>query len=140
MGYTHYFTQKKDADVGQWNQITKHFKQLMTFALIDKPLLIQRESDNGNPPCVDTNMIAFNGRGDNGHETMVLERCGSGFQFCKTARKPYDTAVIALLCLANHYAPDVWGIGSDGDKEEWADGLALARTVEPAATLPPELK
>lgn len=68
-------------------------------------------------------LITFNGIGDAAHETMWFDRKGDGFQFCKTARKPYDIAVIALLLLANRYAPEVWDIGSDGDAKDWQPTL-----------------
>lgn len=120
MGYTHYFEQKKSATPEQWEAITAGFNALRTAALITKhPFPIQREYDVCAEPEVTKSLIAFNGIEDDGHETMILERKGKEFQFCKTARKPYDFAVVCLLILAHHHAPDVWEISSDGDEEEW---------------------
>ncbi len=124
MGYTHYFTQKKECPPEAWQQICDAFKQLQVAALINHdPLLIQR--------VVSAEEIIFNGIKDEGHETMVLIRKQPGFACCKTARKPYDRVVVALLCLVEHFAPSVWDISSDGDEEDWQEGLALARTVVP---------
>lgn len=117
MGYTHYFPQGKPATEQQWAKITSDFKKIV-------PLLpIQRDDRNHRPPPVGHDLIFFNGKAEDGHETMVLEPEGSGFQFCKTARKPYDKAVVALLILANHHAPGVWEISSDGDGEDWLPTL-----------------
>lgn len=122
MGYTHYFTQSKHASEEQWAAITQEFTAVALAAhQAGQPLPIQREDDDASPMLVDDSTIIFNGIGDDAHETMVLEREGNGFQFCKTARKPYDRAVIALLLIANKHAPGVWQIGSDGDVEEWQE-------------------
>lgn len=124
MGYTHYFHQQRKATSDQWQAICEDFKRLMTACLLaDDPLLIQREYDNASAPEINDDEILFNGIEDDGHETMVLERKGTDFQFCKTARKPYDRVVVALLILANHHAPGVWKISSDGDPDEWQEVL-----------------
>ena len=51
-----------------------------------------------NEPIVTTNLIAFNGDAskDLDHESCVLDN-KVGFNFCKTARKPYDYAVRTIL-------------------------------------------
>lgn len=133
MGYSHYFENKKDCPPEDWEKITDAFKRLQAAAIINNdPLLIQEKSDSASAPGVDDTGIWFNGIEDDGHETFHLTRVGSGrFNCCKTALKPYDRVVVAVLCLANFFAPGVWDIGSDGADYEWQDGLALARTVEP---------
>lgn len=133
MGYSHYFENKQDCPPEDWEKITDAFKRLQATAIINNdPLLIQEESDSASAPEINDNGISFNGIEDDGHETFLLTRVGSGrFNFCKTARKPYDRVVVAVLCLANFFAPRVWNIDSDGDQEDWKAGLALARTVEP---------
>lgn len=115
MGYTHYFEQKKSATPEQWGAICGEFKQLM--AAVKLP--IQRECDDKGPVLIDNATIAFNGIGEHGHETMYVEREGKDFQFCKTARKSYDKAVIALLLIMHKHASDVWNISSDGDRDDW---------------------
>ena len=133
MGYSHYLENKQDCPPQEWQKITDAFKRLQAAAIINNdPLLIQEESDSASAPGVDETGIWFNGIEDAGHETFHLTRVGSyRFNFCKTARKPYDRVVVAVLCLANFFAPEVWNIDSDGDQEDWKAGLALARTVEP---------
>lgn len=136
MGYTHYFDQQKHATPEQWKSICEAFNQMRTAALITEPLPIQLEDDHTGQPLVDDNFIRFNGIGRNGHETMVLNRTGRKFQFCKTAQKPYDAAVTATLIIAHHFAPDVWDIASDGDRDDWIPGLALVKRVLPDAVIP----
>lgn len=48
------------------------------------------------------------------------------YNFCKTAGKPYDAAVTAVLSIVNHYAAAVFAISSDGEAQDWADGIRLA--------------
>lgn len=127
MGYSHYFENKKDCPPENWAKIADAFKRMQATAIINNdPLLIHSASG------VDDTGIWFNGIEDDGHETFHLTRVGSGrFNCCKTALKPYDRVVVAVLCLANFFAPGVWDIDSDGPNYEWQDGLTLARTVEP---------
>lgn len=139
MGYTHYMDQIKPAEPIAWQAICDDFRKMMATALLSKPLPIQRDDDLEGHPLIDNTYIVFNGIGNNGHETMVLQRDGKGFQFCKTARKPYDRAVTALLILADFHSPNTWLITSDGEPNDWQEGLELARTVRPECNLPSEI-
>jgi len=79
--------------------------------------------------------------GDCSHETMAFERImtlqkwdepkanGLYFEFCKTAFKPYDLAVIALLIIAKHYLKEKIVVLSDGTEEQWFDGKLLCNQV-----------
>lgn len=136
MGYTHYFRQTRHPTPAEWDQLVTAFKQMQTVALLDEPLQITGNEDMPEPPRMDSDWIIFNGLGDDAHETMVVYRMGAGFQCCKTAQKPYDRAVVALLCLMHTLLPGTWEIGSDGDPDDWDEGLALAREVCPQATCP----
>lgn len=123
MGYTHYFNQNKPATNDQWDAICNDFNKLRTVAMLTKAFPIQRECDDTAAPEVSTQFIIFNGIGDAGHETMFVDKEGNGFQFCKTNNKPYDIAVVALLLLMYHHAPDVWVITSDGDTADWLPAI-----------------
>jgi hypothetical protein len=87
-------------------------------------------SDGTGRPFIDDKSIVFNGDASKGeaHETMSLHRIGNGFEFCKTARKPYDRFVKAVLIIANYYAPGALEISCDGDKEPdcWTEGVRIA--------------
>lgn len=139
MGYTHYFEQMKPAEPAAWQAICDDFRKMMATALLSQPLPIQREAEDAGQPRVDDTYIIFNGIGNNGHETMVLQRYGREFQFCKTARKPYDRVVTALLILADFHSPNTWLVTSDGEPDDWQEGLELARTVRPECNLPSEI-
>lgn len=72
---------------------------------------------------VSDTQIRFNGVGNNGYETFILKKQIKNkdqFNFCKTARMPYDTAVGLVLLIAKKHAPNSIRVSSDGDWEfDW---------------------
>ena len=74
-----------------------------------------------NEPIARTSGIGFNGDAtkDLDHESFILDgdKIGTGFNFCKTARKPYDYAVRTILreALTRGYITD---LSDDGINEE----------------------
>lgn len=138
MGYTHYWRPKKPPTDAQWQDITDGFKKLQTLGLLTKALPIQREYDDPNSPEVGQDGIIFNGIGNAGHETFYVERnTEAAFNCCKTARKPYDMVVMAVLLLMDHFAPEVWRISSDGGRSEWQPAINWLNTTRLGAfTLP----
>ena len=98
------------------------------------------DGDVGILPEFLKDRISFNGVGEDAHETFVLTPKETGFTFCKTARKPYDTLVVAILCLADLTFPGLLSISSDGDSGDWEEGLLLARLVNPGAVIPAEVE
>lgn len=135
MGYTHYFEQNVPATTEQWKSITDDVRLLFGRC---HSLPIQRESDDPGPPEISDSRIWFNGIGDDGHESFVVPKESYRFQFCKTAEKPYDTAVTAVLLLMHHHAPGCWDIRSDGSADEWAPGVDLINTALGIEILPPD--
>lgn len=81
--------------------------------------------------------IELNGKGDLMHETLTLrehfkqnfEEFGNGFAFCKTARKPYDTVVVACLAILKYRLGNAVEVSSDGTAGDWVNGVLLARRV-----------
>ena len=136
MGYTHYFECVEECPTEKWQLICNDFKQLLVTGLITKPLPIQYESDSSAPVEFSDTGIRFNGIGAMGHESMLLQNSPRGFNCCKTANKPYDAAVTALLILAYNHSPHSWDISSDGDTSDWQEGLELALKVRPDAIIP----
>lgn len=120
MGYTHYFPQQRAFDDLEWRNITADAHKAMGFCLMDG-IELAEDYDNPSTLIVDMGEIRFNGFGEEGHETFQVTRHHNrGFNFCKTARKPYDLAVCLVLLICNHRAPGVLSIGSDGDWDsEW---------------------
>ena len=50
------------------------------------------------------NLVRFNGIEEDGHETFYISSgFEDGFNFCKTARKDYDTAVCECLLILKHF-------------------------------------
>lgn len=106
---------------------------------------------DGTQPLVNDQLVSLNG--DPNHETFYLERCmevaawmkdrppeKQRFSFCKTARKPYDVVVTAILCLAEHLTGGVYSVSSDGTAAEWADGHALALKIMSGVPLPAKVR
>ena len=90
--------------------------------------------------------ICFNGVGGDSHETLSIdrddsyktkegrmadyykemwERDKSMFNFTKTAYKPYDLLVTAILALYKHHFGDAVSISGDGGPEGYEEGLKL---------------
>jgi hypothetical protein len=51
------------------------------------------------------------------------------FNFCKTAMKPYDAVVTAILIRAKSIYGSCVSISSDGDWQEWQAGREMYETV-----------
>jgi hypothetical protein len=117
MDYTHYWRQNDLPNDEQWGAIQDTFRTLMPH------FPIQREMDDAGPPQMDDIAIAFNGIGDDAYETMYLARSGNSRNFCKTDERPYDRAVVVLLILAEHFAPNCFMPSSDGGIADWQPAL-----------------
>lgn len=132
MGYTHYWSKTRKFTQPEWTAIKKAAQ-----AIIDEtPVELCWEFDREEKPVeISVTKIRFNGLGDDGHETFYFTRSvppepeyrkGEGdFQFTKTARKPYDDAVVACLIAFQDIAPDAFTWSSDGWLHEHGDGLDL---------------
>lgn len=75
----------------------------------------------GTKPTITDTLVSFNGCEKNSHETCYISLDEGEFNFCKTARKPYDTAVCVCLLCFKHYFGNNMEIYSDGDMNgvEW---------------------
>ena len=115
MGYTHYFSQVGDAPTdAEWKAICESSKKII---LEFEGLLCFEYDEPETKPHIGETSIRFNGRGNDGHETFIIDRGMRGFKFCKTARKPYDDAVVRVLRTINKHAPNWLELSSDGDEE-----------------------
>jgi len=129
MGYTHYWKNKSDIPHDVWLLICDDVEKIIAKSPVplaheyDEPGSapeVKRENADGGGP-----VIFFNGVGDDGHETFVVTPRAAEFEFCKTANKPYDVVVTAvLLVIADRW--DAFTLSSDVDKTDWVDGATLA--------------
>ena len=95
MGYTRYWkTTENKYDADAINTI----KNIIKIAKEDYGIII-RGPDGFGEPIINDDYIALNGDGENNleHETFLIENGKPDeFNFCKTARKPYDLVVNAI--------------------------------------------
>ena len=129
MGYTHYWrlndgkkinSKKLKQAIGVMGKIVKdQDKILASWDGIGKPIVTEKE-------------INFNGKKDFSHENFrIFMNWDGDFDFCKTARKPYDIVVVACLSVLKYYLGDSVRVSSDGEGEELKEGLELAKTYIP---------
>ena len=126
MGYTHYWRQSRDFTAAEWKKICTGARAVVKAY---RSVLCFEYDQEGKAPEVSAEAIQFNGKGDDGHETFILTRkmgaCYNGeaeaFNFCKTAEKPYDAAVVAVLMVAKKAAPNALRLRSDGGSEIFAE-------------------
>jgi hypothetical protein len=94
-------------------------------------ILVSPDEPDSKPGMLklETSRVDFNGTGVDAHEPFVFPG-GNGFNFCKTAAKPYDEVVTACLLVArDHFPPSVLEISSDGSWSDWAEGAKLYSAV-----------
>lgn len=116
MGYSHYYE--------NFSKLPDEAVDAIKGVFTENAEIVQREYDDPTTPLVTNDTVRFNGVGDDGYETFLLE--GSGWNFCKTANKPYDKVVVAVLCICDNYLEDFcWS--SDGGFEELKEGISLAK-------------
>lgn len=106
MGYTRYWDIKNDLDDCRFLKFKEFCNQIVE--LFDIPL---------DDIIITDNVVRFNGVGDDAHETFVFSK-KSGFNFCKTQRKPYDAVVCACLLTAKNIFGSNINISSDGDNDD----------------------
>ena len=142
MGYTHYWTQKRDMTRADWNELTEGAHAVIGACLLHGIALVHGDESLPDPATIDAQMIAFNGLGEGAHEHFIISRkrpaleswqdkSQRGKDFCKTAQKPYDIAVAAILAYLDSIHGDKWIVSSDGNGTDWEAGVELARKAWP---------
>jgi len=147
MGYTHYWSINPNDPtlIAAWPQLVEDAQKIAQAA--DKGEingvvietngvpLADWDGKAGSTPQFTETEIGFNGVGEDSHENFRLSlapefnrRVAAGdeaftWAFCKTARKPYDVVVCAILLRAVQLAPSAIVVGSDGSwDDEWLNG------------------
>jgi hypothetical protein len=133
MGYTHYWTPKATDDK-TWKEYVAACKKLYKELPLrsetaggyhaDDTIMICGWDGTGKPEFK-LSGISFNGDQDRGfdHETFSIEKEKTDWNFCKTARKPYDLLVCACLIAAKEILG--YEVSSDGDFEDWQPAIAF---------------
>jgi hypothetical protein len=145
MGYSHYYVQNRSLTAAEWHNFTTTFRHMLNHLpacshsggyYADYPLTIHGGDGTGQAE-VNGRYLEFNGdaaHNDNlAHESYYIERHGRGYHFCKTARKPYDLLVCAVLLVLCEVAPAAFDIRSDGNMrgEEWQPARDFLRSLPP---------
>jgi hypothetical protein len=128
MGYTHYWkiTERLDKDWDKWTSFLPDAMKIMSYAeaKLDIPLADAFGETKGDEQ-ISLSGVSMNGYAENSHDSFVLSPEVTEFDFCKTAQKPYDTVVTAILVLAKETFGEAIEVSTDGELEDWNDGLYL---------------
>ena len=115
MGYTNYWQQPDFTD-DEWTKIKdeyKYVKEMCDGFIRDESINNDEIIFNGVPDhetfCLFKNLEAKNKAYNKDYISLDQER----FNFCKTARKPYDIAVWHMLYFANTISNSKLDIGRD---------------------------
>jgi len=142
------FIKRIQKHIVAFKNISKDVKKLLANlpeSVNEEPLII-RGGDGKGKPVVNEREICLNGdeKDDMCHESFCVSLFDQGayfntidkynskkgiFNFCKTARKPYDIVVCVCLLICKHYLGDDIAISSDGNLEEWMPAIELYEQV-----------
>ena len=138
MGYTHYFTIMSDATPEMYKAFSDEAHEILRTAEINKGIqLADAWGEELSAWQADSEAVSFNGFGDDSHETFHVTPNNVGFNFCKTAEKPYDSVVVACLIALGRAYGDSVEIRSDGNHSDWAEGSYLYQmAVQRTAIIP----
>lgn len=126
MGYTHYISDINLGPnaIGDWVYAANKIIQKYNDIVIDSD---DRIVECGRQNWIEKDDIIFaNGYEDNGHETLYISNTMGNSNFCKTARKPYDSVVVAsyLYGAITHGA----SFSTDGYRDDLTNGINLLRS------------
>lgn len=146
MGYTNYYYTPQTLDVKKFKTLSEELKVATGFLAghhssandgEHKCFTLCSWDGTGEPEFTEED-ISFNGdqQGDLYHESFVIQRVsndranekGLVFNFCKTARKPYDLMVQISMLRLKHHFPEC-EITSDGSAADWKNGRALYKKI-----------
>lgn len=153
MGYTHYWefknnTAPKNIEGGKekFRHAVELFKECLNElngktlypnwgndAYTREVAMVLAGGNGKGQPTINDELVLFNGedKDNNSHESFYISLDEAGqWDFCKTARKPYDTAVcLALLSFKAAFGDD-FGFTSNGGEKEWAYAKSIFEKVK----------
>ena len=136
MGYTSYWKRPEKLDEKKFEQFVEECKLLHKNLpktsetaggyYKDDEIIICGGNGEGEP-IFDKDLVCFNGSEENDmcHETLYIERVKKDdfFDFCKTARKPYDFFVCACLISFKKIFGSKVDVSSDGGVDDWKPAM-----------------
>jgi hypothetical protein len=131
MGYTHYYTQVESSrdDALLFEMFSLGVVRIIENAIREGYKIADGHGKKLNGWIADNFVVSFNGYGKDSHETFYMASGDQGFNFCKTAGKPYDAVVTACLIHMKDVYRDLVEITSDGFWVDWRDGAKLYRNA-----------
>jgi len=121
MGYTHYWAFQEQPTKEKFAEFLEGVKQIVATA--------EEAGIEIGEQKYESDYVSFNGVGTGAHETFYIELPSYDDGFCKTAEKPYDAVVTAILIHAKAILGNAIEIKSDGNWDEWDSGKVLYETV-----------
>ena len=125
MGYTNYWNASEPVSL---EQAAPHLQELLQIGTEQG---ILAGADGLGTAVFDGRIVVFNGSTREAYESFYITPDQTGFQFCKTARKPYDAFVKAALILiqASCDDPEQFRISCDGSHSDWEQAAELVEKV-----------
>lgn len=124
MGYTHYYTPSANLPTQKQLDIVKYIIDNSEIPLGDYA------GNIGSKPEVLTEGFRFKGVRDLGnYETFSFVYGSNKWNFCKTARKPYDALVVTLLQLLSKFGLCEWDSDGYEDEDDFDDVLIYINDV-----------
>ena len=142
--YIHYWYIKNERDIDDitWSKISKDSQKIFEYFKENKDLCLELGDWNGySEPIVDNDKIIFNGGDDKRCDSFVIfAKCKDRyhnvssisnyyFDFCNTARKPYDIVVQMILLIFKHHMQDDIFIHSDSSNTDWINAIELTKKL-----------
>jgi hypothetical protein len=128
LGYTSYWTIHTPWTDNGWRRFTEDVKIILDEVSKTVPIC-NGYGEKETSPIINEHLVSFNGEEDDGHETFYVAKKDTGFAFCKTARNPYDIAVVACLTSLKQILGSDIEVSSDGDFDDWQEGVNLANDL-----------
>lgn len=139
MGYTHYWGRVQNLDAKKFKAFSGDCAEIAKFAEREYGVTLE-DGINEGPAQINENEIWINGDSKKGEDyetffipciedTGEVDEYGLSSNLCKTAQRPYDRVVCACLIAAKYHFPNDFFIRSDGEADDWTDGLILASAI-----------
>lgn len=146
IGYTHYWRRKPTLDAHRFTLAVNDAKKLVERLQVRDGYRLQRDYEDAGEPAFGPDKVEFNGGDANGYEDFHLPRVyterfitpdpdGRLFAFCKTAHRPYNSAVIGCLIVFAHHFGNDFRVSSDGTatgglpEEDWQEVMVECQTL-----------